>query len=103
MLNVTKDNFKEEVEKSDKLTVVDLWAPWCGPCRMLAPVLEEAANELSEVKFAKINVDEERELAEMFNVSSIPMIALVKDGVFIDFAVGYMPKEKLVEFINKHI
>ena len=78
MLQITKDNFKTEVEQHDGLVVIDLYADWCGPCKMLAPTIEQLASEMPDVKFAKVNVDNEPELARAFNVSSIPMIALVK-------------------------
>lgn len=102
MTTVTKDNFKAEVEESKALTVIDLWAPWCGPCRMLAPVLDELEADFPDVKFCKINVDEEAELARMFRVESIPMVALVKDNTFLDMSVGYVPKEKLAKLIEEH-
>ena len=93
MLTLTKDTFEAEVEKHKGLVVIDLFATWCAPCRMLAPVLEELEKEYPDVKFCKINVDEERELAEKFRVESIPMVAFVKDDTFLDMSVGYVPKE----------
>ncbi len=103
MINITKDNFKTEVEESTSLVVIDLWAEWCGPCRMLAPVLDELEIDFPNVKFCKINVDTEPELARAFKVESIPMVALVKDNTFIDVSVGYVPKEKLAAFIEAHV
>lgn len=100
MLNLTKDNFKTEVEEFCGLVAIDLWATWCGPCRMMAPVFEEVSKDFPDVKFCKINVDEEPELTRMFNVTSIPTIALVKDNTFVDLLVGYVNKEKLAEFIE---
>ena len=102
MLHLTKENFKDEVEKCDKLVVIDLYADWCGPCKMLAPIIEELEKEMSDVKFAKINVDNEEELARLFNVSSIPMIAVVKDNTLLDVNVGYAPKATLCEFIEQY-
>ncbi len=102
MTVVTKDNFKKEVEEYKGLVIIDLYADWCGPCRMLAPVLAELEGEMPDVKFCKINVDNDRELATMFKVQSIPMIAAVKDNTFADFSVGYLPKDKLAEFIDKN-
>ena len=102
MTVVTKDNFKTEVEECKTLAVIDLWASWCGPCRMLAPVLDELESEYPDVKFCKINVDEEGELARMFRVESIPMVALVKDNTFLDVSVGYVPKAKLAALIDEH-
>lgn len=100
MIIITKDNFKSEVEEFSGLAVIDLYADWCGPCRMLAPVLSELEEEYPEVKFCKINVDNEPELARAFNVTSIPMVAFVKDNTFADVSVGFVPKatlQKLVE------
>ena len=101
MLTLTKDTFEAEVEKHKGLVVIDLFATWCAPCRMLAPVLEELEKEYPDVKFCKINVDEERELAEKFRVESIPMVAFVKDDTFLDMSVGYVPKENLVAKIRE--
>jgi thioredoxin 1 len=100
MTELTKNNFKKEVEEYDGLVVIDLWASWCGPCMMLAPTIDELEKEMPDVKFCKINVDNERELAMSFKVESIPMIALVKNNTFLDFSVGYVPKEKLERLIN---
>ena len=102
MINITSLNFKEEVEEYKGLAVIDLWAPWCGPCRMLAPVLDELEGEYPTVKFCKINVDEEEELARAFGVSSIPMLAFVKDNVFTDVSVGYVPKANIVKLIEQY-
>ena len=102
MLDLTKATFPEEVEKHDGLVVIDLWATWCGPCRMMAPVMEEIEKEYPAVKFAKINVDEEPELAAMFRCESIPMIALVKDNTFLDMSVGYVPKETIAKLIEAY-
>lgn len=101
MLTLTKDTFEAEVEKHKGLVVIDLFATWCAPCRMLAPVLEELEKEYPDVKFCKINVDEERELAEKFRVESIPMVAFVKDDTFLDMFVGYVPKENLAAKIRE--
>ena len=100
MTVVTKENFEKEVEKSDIPVVIDLYADWCGPCKMLAPVIAELEGEMQGVKFCKINVDTERELAEAFRVESIPMIAVIRENEFVDFALGYMSKEKLREFVE---
>ncbi len=101
MLTLTKDTFEAEVEKHKGLVVIDLFATWCAPCRMLAPVLEELEKEYPDVKFCKINVDEERELAEKFRVESIPMVAFAKDDTFLDMSVGYVPKENLAAKIRE--
>ena len=100
MLVVTKDNFKTEVEEHSGLVVIDLYADWCGPCRMLAPVLSELEGEYPEVKFCKINVDNDPELAKAFNVKNIPMVAFVKDNTFADVSIGFVPKENLKKLIE---
>ena len=102
MTIITKDNFKSEVEEFSGLVVIDLYADWCGPCRMLAPVLDELEGEYPEVKFCKINVDNEPELAKAFNVKNIPMVALVKDNTFVDMSIGYVPKENLKKLIEEY-
>jgi len=100
MVVLTKDNFKAEVEEHSGLVVIDLYADWCGPCRMLAPVLAELEGEYTEVKFCKVNVDNEPELAKAFNVTNIPMVAFVKDNTFADLSVGFVPKENLKKLIE---
>ncbi len=102
MIELTRDNFKSEIEDHDGLVVIDLWASWCGPCRMLAPIVEELEREMPDVKFCKINVDEEMELARQFKVESIPMIAVVKDNTFLDMSVGYVPKATLENLIAEY-
>lgn len=102
MINLTSSNFKKEVEEHDGLVVIDLYADWCGPCKMLAPIIAELEAENPDVKFAKINVDNERELAMQFKVQSIPMVAFVKDDTLLDVSVGYVPKEKLEKLIGMH-
>ena len=100
MLKITKDNFKSEVEQSASLVVIDLYADWCGPCRMLAPIFEQVAGEYPDVKFAKLNVDDEPELAMAFKAQSIPMLAFVKGGVFCDVSVGLVNAEKLRKLVE---
>ena len=102
MIVITKDNFNSEVEEFSGLAVIDLYADWCGPCRMLAPVLAELEGEYPEVKFCKINVDNEPDLARAFNVKYIPMVAFVKDNTFVDLSVGFVPKEKLAKMIEEY-
>lgn len=102
MIVITKDNFKSEVEDFGSLAVIDLYADWCGPCRMLAPVLAELEGEHPDVKFCKINVDDEPELAKAFNVTNIPMVAFVKNNTFVDFSVGFVPKENLKKLIEEY-
>ena len=102
MTVITKENFNLEVEQFGGLAVIDLYADWCGPCRMLAPVLAELEGEYPDVKFCKINVDDQPELAKAFNVSSIPMVAFVKNNTFVDLSVGFVPKESLKKLIEEH-
>ena len=98
-IQVNKDNFQEVVLNSDKPVLVDFWASWCGPCRMVAPVLEEIANERSDVKVCKINVDEESELAGRYNVMSIPTLLVVKEGRVVNQAVGARPKSQILSLL----
>lgn len=97
---ITKDNFENEVIKSDKPVLIDFWASWCGPCRMLSPVIEELAKEYEgRAKIGKVNVDAESELASAFNVSSIPTVVVIKDGKITATSVGYRPKEELEKLL----
>ena len=98
-IQVNKDNFQEVVLNSDKPVLVDFWASWCGPCRMVAPILEEIANERSDVKVCKVNVDEEPELASRYNVMSIPTLMVVKEGQVVNQAVGARPKSQILSLL----
>jgi len=102
MTILTADNFDAEIEKCDRLAVIDLYADWCAPCRMLSPIIEELERDYPDVKFCKINVDEQPSLAAMFKTESIPMIALVKNNTFVDLSVGFVPKETLAELIDNN-
>ena len=96
---ITKENFQAEVMESDKPVLLDFWASWCGPCRMVSPILDEIANEHPEIKVGKINVDEQRELAAQFNVMSIPTLVVVKDGKVTNQTVGARPKEQILQLL----
>ncbi len=100
VLHITKENFEQEVLKSDKPVLLDFWASWCGPCRMLAPVLDELAAENPEVKVVKINTDEQPELAAQFNVMSIPALFVMKGGEITNRSVGVQPKDNLLAMLK---
>lgn len=95
-LKITRENFENEVMKSDIPVLIDFWAPWCGPCRMMGPIIEQLAEEYEgKAKVGKVNVDEEGELSQAFGVMSIPTIVLVKDGKIVKQAVGARPKAEV--------
>ena len=96
---ITKANFEELVLKETKTVVLDFWAPWCGPCRMVAPILDEIAAEREDMVIGKINVDEEMELAMEFGIVSIPTLAVMKGGKAVNKAVGYMPKAEILKLL----
>jgi len=102
IIQVTKDNFENEVLNSEKPVLVDFWAEWCGPCRLVAPVLDELATEKQGVRIAKVNVDQNQELAVKFQVSSIPTFVLFKNGQVADRMLGAMPKSAFEDFINRN-
>jgi thioredoxin 1 len=100
VVKITKENFEELVLKSDKTVLLDFYANWCGPCKMVAPILEEIATEHPEYLIGKVNVDEEGELAMKFGVMSIPMLVVMRDGEIDDKLVGARPKASILEFIE---
>lgn len=99
VLNITKNNFEAEVLRSDKPVLIDFWASWCGPCRMMSPIVDEIAAERGDIKVGKVNVDEESELAGAFNVMSIPTLVVIKEGKVVNGAVGVRPKAEILRMI----
>ena len=100
VINITKENFAQEVLHSEKPVLLDFWASWCGPCRMLSPIVDEVAEERTDVKVGKVNVDEQMELAMRFQVSSIPMLVVFKDGKAVAKSVGYRPKSEIAAMVE---
>ena len=99
IIHITKDNYESVVNQSERCVLIDFWAPWCGPCQMLAPILEEIAAEREDVIVAKINVDEEMDLARSFRIVSIPTVVLMKNGEKVTTSVGYKPKADLLKLL----
>lgn len=101
VLHVTSENFESEVLESDKPVLIDFWATWCGPCQMIAPIIEELGEELTDVKVVKIDVDQNAAIAQRFNVVSIPTLILMDRGAVVNKTLGFQSREALIRFIGK--
>lgn len=98
-ININKNNFSEEVVNSEQKVLLDFWAPWCGPCRMVAPIVDEIAKERADIKVGKVNVDEQPELASQFGVMSIPTLVVMQGGKIVNQAVGVRPKDQILAML----
>jgi thioredoxin 1 len=99
-MNITSDNFQKEVMESDRTVLLDFWASWCGPCRMVSPIVDEIADETPGVKVGKVNVDEQGELASAFGVMSIPTLLVMKNGKVVNRATGARPKKQIAAMLG---
>ncbi|MGM9603194.1 MAG: thioredoxin [Faecousia sp.] len=99
VININKNNFQDEVMRADKPVLLDFWASWCGPCRMVSPIVDEIAAQRSDIKVGKINVDEQPELAAQFGVMSIPTLVVIKNGRIVNQAVGARPKAQILAML----
>ena len=100
IVNITKANYEELVNVPGKKVLLDFWAPWCGPCRMVGPIVEEISNERTDLTVGKVNVDEELELAMKFGVASIPTLVVLESGEVLEQSVGYRPKQDILDLIG---
>ena len=100
IINLTAENYEQEVAKSDKKVLIDFWAAWCGPCRMLSPIIDEIAEEHPEIKVCKINIDDEAELAIRHGVMSVPTLMIFKNGEIAQTAVGVRPKDEILDLLK---
>ena len=99
VVTITKENFQKEVVESEKRVLLDFWASWCGPCRMLSPIVDEIAEERTDIKVGKVNVDEQQELAATFNVMSIPTLIVLDKGQVVNQSVGVRPKKQVLTML----
>ncbi len=100
VIDITKDNFKQEVTDFKGTVLLDFWAVWCGPCRRVSPIVDEIAEERTDIKVGKVNVDEQMELGRLFRIANIPTLLVIKDGEVVKTQVGAAPKEKILELLD---
>lgn len=103
LLHVGDNNFEQEVEKEAGLVLVDFWATWCGPCRMIAPIIDELSNEMPQVKFAKVDVDQNPNTSSKYRITSIPTLMVFKAGEVVDTIVGFRPKQELEQILRRNL